>query len=145
MEISIRPWAEEDIENIAAAEQVCFTDPWKKEDFLSALTLPVYCGLVMKKGEELLGYACGISVCDEGEVANIAILPSERKRGLGNKLLFALLENLKVRGAEKCFLEVRVSNVAAISLYEKFGFEKIGVRKRYYPDGEDAFLMTAKL
>lgn len=145
MEIKIRPWQEGDIEKITAAEQVCFTDPWKKEDFLSALTLPVYCGLVMEEGEKLLGYACGISVCDEGEVANIAILPSERGKGLGNKLLLALLENLKARGAEKCFLEVRVSNLAAISLYEKFGFEKIGVRKRYYPDGEDAFLMTAKL
>lgn len=145
MEISIRPWQEGDIEKIAAAEQVCFSDPWKKEDFFSALALPVYCGLVMGAGENLLGYACGICVCDEGEVANIAILPSERGKGLGNKLLLALLENLKARGAKKCFLEVRVSNFAAMSLYEKFGFEKIGVRKRYYPDGEDAFLMTAKL
>ena len=145
MAIEIRPWDVKDLKEIAAAEKVCFTDPWSEADFLPAFSLPSYCGLVAEEDGALLGYACGICVCEEAEVANIAVLPASRGKGLGASLLSALLYEAKSRGAEKCFLEVRVSNAPAVALYQKFGFTQVNVRKRYYPDGEDAFLMALNL
>lgn len=143
--MEIRPWDKNDLKEIAAAERVCFTDPWAEADFLPAFALSHYCGFVAQENGVLLGYACGICVCEEGEVANIAVLPFARGKGLGARLLTVLLGEMKARGAEKCFLEVRVSNAPAIALYQKFGFTQVNVRKRYYPDGEDAFLMALEM
>ncbi|MBN1485487.1 MAG: ribosomal protein S18-alanine N-acetyltransferase [Chloroflexia bacterium] len=89
----------------------------------------------------LLGYAGLQVLLDEGHVMNLAVHPGYRRRGIGELLLLHLFKEAKKRGAERLTLEVRVSNLAAQALYEKYGFQESGRRKRYYGDGEDALIM----
>ena len=93
----------------------------------------------------MVGYACETVLFDEGEIANVAVSPERRGQGLGKRLMDWLEERAKSLGAEKLFLEVRVSNAPALALYNGCGFEPLAVRKKYYPDGEDALVMTKKL
>ncbi|MCL2208163.1 MAG: ribosomal protein S18-alanine N-acetyltransferase [Fibromonadales bacterium] len=78
---------------------------------------------------------------DECELLLIEVEESERGKGFGKMLMEHCHKELAAQGAKSFFLEVRVSNVAAIALYEKLGYEKIAERKKYYADGEDAVVM----
>ena len=82
---------------------------------------------------------------DCADITNIAVDPEYRREGLGGKMLELLANVSRDRGMESITLEVRASNIPAISLYEKYGFERSGLRKRYYKDNEDAILMTKML
>lgn len=84
-------------------------------------------------------------VVDEVQVINVATHPEHRRRGHARLLLEELVRDARARGAATASLEVRASNAPAIALYGAFGFEPVGVRRRYYDDGEDAVLMSAKL
>lgn len=84
-------------------------------------------------------------VVDEVQVINVATHPAHRRRGHARLLLEELMRDARARGAVSATLEVRASNEPAIELYRAFGFESVGVRKRYYDDGEDAVLMSARL
>lgn len=139
--MKLREWTKEDIDEIAALESVCFSDPWTKEMLLQSFSSPIFYGVLMEEQGEIIGYACETVLFEDAEIAIVAVAPAHRKKGLG-KLLMERLENIAIsRGAEQTFLEVRTSNVAALALYEGFGFEKIRTRERYYADGEDAFVM----
>jgi ribosomal-protein-alanine N-acetyltransferase len=82
---------------------------------------------------------------DEAHVTTFAVLPAYRRRGLGGRLLSALIELAADLGASVVTLEVRLSNVAARRLYQRFGFRPVGVRPHYYSDnGEDALIMTTE-
>lgn len=92
----------------------------------------------------LFGYAAVWMVIDESHLISIGVRTAWRGFGLGELLLIAALTLALDEGAESMLLEVRVSNTAAQQLYQKYGFRKVGVRRRYYPDNnEDAFLMNA--
>lgn len=143
--IEIRPWIREDIPTVSALEKDCFSDPWSTADFEGAFDSAVTEGLVLMHDGQLIGYALLASVLEDADVANVAVAPSYRKKGFGKTLLKALLDRAKEKGVLRVFLEVRVSNAPAIALYKSFGFESVNVRKRYYPDGEDAFLMALAL
>ena len=79
---------------------------------------------------------------DEASVTNVAVSPMFRKKGYGEALVVAAKEAVKAEGAENIFLEVRVSNEPAISLYKKLGFEELGIRKKFYEHPvEDAIIM----
>jgi ribosomal-protein-alanine N-acetyltransferase len=82
---------------------------------------------------------------EEAEVQNIAVDIPYQKHGIGRALIDFMHEKAKALGAEKCFLEVRVSNRAAIALYQKTGYEIYGERSKYYADGESAFVMRKTL
>lgn len=139
--MKLREWTKEDIDEIAALESVCFSDPWTKEMLLQSFSSPIFYSVLMEEQGEIIGYACETVLFEDAEIAIVAVAPAHRKKGLG-KLLMERLENIAIsRGAEQTFLEVRTSNVAALALYEGFGFEKIRTRERYYADGEDAFVM----
>ena len=99
---------------------------------------------LLEESGELLGYACQFIVCEDAEILNIAVAPEQRNKGLGGVLMEEMLREAKALGAEKTFLEVRKTNLSAQSLYRRFGFEEYGVRKNYYPDGEDAILMQRR-
>lgn len=135
----------EDVEGIAELEKKCFTDPWSLIDFEGAVLSPVTTGLVALEEGELVGYGFIAIVFEDADVANIAVSPLHRKKGVGRRLLEELLTTAKERGVQRVFLEVRVSNAPAISLYQGFGFQTVNVRKKYYPDGEDAYLMALEL
>jgi ribosomal-protein-alanine N-acetyltransferase len=90
----------------------------------------------------LLGFACLWSIADEAHITILAVHPDYRQRGLGQALLVALLRSAQQRGLKWATLEVRASNQAAITLYQRFGFQEAGRRKRYYQDnGEDALIL----
>ena len=141
----IRAWNFEDIPKIAALEQVCFSDAWTQEAFVAAFSSPFFHGVLIEEDGEIIAYACESVLFEDAEIENVAVAPAFRKRGLGRTLM-ENLESVALRlGAEQMFLEVRVSNEPALTLYKKFGFEPLRVRKKYYADGEDALVMKKDL
>jgi len=109
--------------------------------------------LVAMKDDEIVGYVmCRIeygisnlkkSFAKKGHIISLAVIPSMRRRGIGEQLMRKALENMrKIYNVNESFLEVRVSNIPAINLYKKLGFKTIRVIRKYYMDGEDAYLMA---
>jgi ribosomal-protein-alanine N-acetyltransferase len=93
----------------------------------------------------ILGYGGFWLMAGEAHISTIAVRPEWRRRGIGELVLVAMLEQAVELGADLASLEVRVSNVTAQSLYQKYGFAKVGLRPHYYSDrGEDALIMTTK-
>src|SRR4249919_2067074 len=148
--VAIRPACEADIPLIHRMEQACFSDPWEVESIAAALTMPHMQAWVAEQGEgtarELVGYVIGLFMTGESEVADLAVEPSLRGRGIGGMLLDQLLSHSRSQGVEKVFLEVRASNSAAQALYESRGFLEVGRRRAYYRNPvEDALLLRRDL
>ncbi len=143
--MTIRPWEEKDLKTLSEMESRCFSDPWTKEMLADVLRYPFYNSFLAEEGGQVCGYACLISLFEDAEVANVAVDVPFRGRGIGKALMDAMHERARSLGATQCLLEVRVSNVAAIGLYKKYGYVRYGVRKNYYEDGEDAFVMKKTL
>ncbi len=141
----IRPWEEKDIAAIAEIEKNSFSDPWSAEMLADTLRFPVYHTFLAEDGGQVRGYGCLIVLFEDAELANIAVSPDCRGMGVGKALMESMHEKAKALGAERMLLEVRVSNAKAIGLYEKYGYQRYGIREKYYPDGEDAYLMTKTL
>ena len=132
--MKICPMTEADCEKTGLLMKECFSVPWSveglKEMFHTA------------KEEEVIGYVGMKMVLDEADITNVAVLPSHRKKGIARKLLKQLLEEAKKQNLHRIYLEVRASNIAAVTLYEHAGFKEVGQRKNYYDNPrEDAILM----
>ena len=126
---------------VAELERLCFAEPWS-QTALSMLTAPEHLGVVLLLGEQVVAYGGMTTVLDEGSVTNIATHPDYRRRGFGRRIVSALLEEATVRGLCRVVLEVRVSNAAAIGLYEAAGFVSVGTRRSFYRfPTEDAVVM----
>jgi len=98
--------------------------------------------IVAKENDEIVGFA-GLSTClDEATLNNIVVKKSHRNRGIGGELLEALIELCSELKMKTFTLEVDTENEPAIHLYEKFGFKNLGIRKNYYNNSRDAFIMT---
>ena len=146
LNLTISPFTVSDLDGVLAAEGVCFTRPWTRGDFETALELDGYAGFVAHKDGALAGYAFLLLVGGEAELANLATLPEHRGKGVAKALLTHALDRCRESGAERCFLEVRESNAAARGLYASFGFEEVAVRKKYYDyPTEDAVIMKKEL
>ena len=120
------------VDFVAKAESICFTNGWTADDIRAELDSE-YGVCCVENG---VGYAIGRVSFDEAELHRIAVLPEKRRTGAGERLLREFLAACKDRGAEKVFLEVRSKNHPAAGLYEKCGFERIAVRKKYYGDDD---------
>lgn len=139
--ILIRPMRQEDVPQVAELENKIFSRPWSAESFEKALTYPEQI-LLVAEGTAILGYSILFAAADQADVSNIAVDPDHRGQKIGDALMKEMLNQAANRGVKEVFLEVRVSNAPAIGLYQKYGFERIGVRKGYYEDPkEDAHLM----
>ena len=141
----IRVWEEKDLAVIAEMEKRCFSDPWTVEMIKDAFRLPIYRCFLAEEGGQVCGYGILIVLFEESEVVNIAVDLPYRRKGISKLLMGEMHEKSRELGAQESLLEVRVSNQAAICLYESLGYEKYGVRAKYYADGEDAFLMRKEL
>jgi [ribosomal protein S18]-alanine N-acetyltransferase len=140
-EIRIEPMQTKDVEEVHAIESRSFRIPWSAGTFYSELLENQFAYyLVAKKGQTLVGYGGMWIILDEAHITNVAVLPEYRGRGLGRRLLRALMDSASSEGARKMTLEVRPSNERALTLYKKHGFVIRGVRKAYY-QGEDAYIM----
>ena len=143
----IRPAHPGGLDEICRIEEASFSVPWKRSDYEALIGLEdavflVICGGGGATDEAVLGYGCIRQAADEGDLLSIAVREDLRGTGCGTRLLDALLSGAEAKGTERVFLEVRESNLPAIRMYEKAGFEKVGVRKRYYTcPAEDALLM----
>ncbi len=103
-------------------------------------------GYIMCRVERIFSKINFLKIVKAGHIVSIAVLPQYRRRGIATELIkLALNSLLHEYGCEESYLEVRVSNHAAISLYRKLGFVTREIHKRYYADGEDAFLMSISL
>ncbi len=141
-EIIIQKMQQQDIKAVAEIEARVFTMPWSAKGFQDALQQDTIF-ITAKQEEQMVGY-CGMYCSfEEGEITNVAVSPESRSQGIGKKLIYQLLNYALEKGITRIVLEVRVSNVPAIKLYEGFGFQKAGVRKGFYEKpGEDAAIMV---
>lgn len=141
--LQIKKMTEVEIDEVAEIAAEVFVRPWTKQGFADALPMENACFLVAVEQDKVLGY-CGIYMAlDEGEIINVAVKPEYQKQGIADLLLKSLLAEGKKCGITRFFLEVRVSNEAAIHLYEKNGFIKQGIRKDFYKEiHEDAYVMN---
>ena len=130
------------VQAVAQLEKLCFSDPWSEKSIASELDNKLSLWLVAMEDGDLAGYVGSQAVMGEADMMNVAVDPAFRRRGIGEKLVCALVEELKCAGNVSLALEVRVSNAPAIALYEKLGFTKVGLRKSYYRNPkEDAYIM----
>ncbi len=142
----IRKLVLEDAPAIAELEKRCFSDPWSEKSIASEVHNPLAYWLVAEDGGEILGYIGSQSVLDAADVMNLAVSPDHRRKGIGDKLIKALIRHLQENGVIALLLEVRVSNAPAIRLYEKLGFVQVGRRPRYYTNPrEDALILRKEL
>lgn len=132
-----------DVESVAEIETACFAHPWTSAGLAEETENPTARFFVAESDGKPIAYIGANNIAGEVYITNIAVLPSYRKRGIGELLLSALLTASEKEQAEFVTLEVRKSNQAAIHLYEKLGFSKCGHRKGFYRDpDEDALIFT---
>jgi ribosomal-protein-alanine N-acetyltransferase len=138
----IRPLQLRDLSAIEEIERTSYPTPWSRSMFAGELAKPSSICLGAFDGERLIGYLIVSRYVDAWHVMNVAVAVDRRRRGIASDLLGALFERTREDGRRGYTLEVRVSNAGAISLYERLGFERRGVRRGYYTDNrEDALIM----
>jgi ribosomal-protein-alanine N-acetyltransferase len=142
----IRRMTTSDLPSVAAIEKKGYQFPWSEDIFRDCLKARYDCW-VCEEQDKVLGY-CIVSIAvGEAHVLNLCVDPAEQGQGIGRRLLENLIESARGR-VETVFLEVRPSNTVAIALYERLGFNEIGIRKGYYPaenGREDALMMALEL
>lgn len=141
--IIIRAAQNRDVPAIYAIGAACFSDPWREETVRSDLAREGALYLVAEREDEVLGYACYWYVLDEAQLVNIGVMPRARRQGIAESLVRKGLVQAKAKGMTSMYLEVRVSNLPAQSLYRKFGFAVKALRKQVYEDPlEDGYIMA---
>ena len=135
-----------DLAQVQAIERASFTTPWPPQAYRSEIeTNRLASYLVVRAAGRVIAYAGVWLMVDEAHITTFAVDPAYRRRGVGERLLLALLDVAIARGAHEATLEVRLSNLPARRLYEKYGFRPVGLRPRYYTDDhEDALIMTTE-
>ena len=134
-----------DIEEIERIEGLCFSIPWTREQLEMQLG-GGYIFIAARDGERPVGYVGAQCVLDEGYISNVAVSPKYRRLGIGEGLMRTLERRARERKLSFLTLEVRASNHAAVSLYEKCGYKTVGRRKNYYSHPkEDAIIMTLEM
>lgn len=140
--MTVRPMREDDLDKVVAIEQEIFSQPWSKQGFLDGLRNENTLYLVAEEKNEILGYLGLWQSLEEADITNIAVKENARRQGVGGHLLKEAQRLAAARGITALTLEVRVSNEAAVRLYEKHGFRSVGVRPGFYDKPrEDALIM----
>ena len=144
--LRIRPMTVADLPAVQLIERASFSTPWPPQAYRQELEtnrLAQY--LVATMGDVIVAYGGVWLMVDEAHITTFAVHPRFRRRRIGERLLLALMDLSVDRHAREATLEVRLSNLAARRLYEKYGFRPVGIRPRYYSDnGEDALIMTTE-
>ncbi len=133
----------EHLDGVEALEKSCFSHPWSRQSLERELENEQSLFYAAVEDGQVIGYIGMSFVLDEGYIYNVAVDGNHRKNGVGSALIRTLVTHCKKEGFAFLTLEVRESNAAARSLYQHFGFIKVGERKNYYSDPtENAVLMT---
>jgi ribosomal-protein-alanine N-acetyltransferase len=147
--LNYEPMRERDIEDVLAVEDRVYPYPWSRANFLDSLASGYQAWVLRDQAMRLLGYFLVMQVVDEAHLLNVAVAEEWQGQGLGRFLLNQSVACARGLGMESMLLEVRPSNVRALGIYERYGFEQIGRRKGYYPAAdqqrEDAIVMRYTL
>lgn len=138
---------EDDLQQVMCIEEEAFPDPWhisffKREIQKRKKNTHLYVG---RLNDQVIGYIVFYTVGYECHILNIAVETTYRRRGVGKYLLECTFENIKKNKVKEIFLEVSVKNTAALELYRKYGFQVFGVRKKYYSNGDDAYVLRKEM
>jgi len=147
VEPKMRAMSASDLDAVMAIERVNFPFPWSEGNFKDSINSGYVC-LVMEQADQVVGYAVLMMVLDEAHLLNISVAKTYQGKGWGRYLLVHMMDVGRDKGGLNMFLEVRPSNHSALGLYERMGFNEMGVRPGYYPahhGREDAVLMGVAL
>ncbi|WP_445355088.1 ribosomal protein S18-alanine N-acetyltransferase [Microbulbifer sp. EKSA008] len=146
-ELQLRSADADDCASLAQLAKSAHSHPWSQAQYQQSLSAGHYCWVLIQ-GDDIIACCVISSLFDQAEILDIAVSPARRRQGLAEALLNSVKTELPCE-VERILLEVRVSNLAARSLYRKLGFSEDGIRKSYYPaqNGmrEDAVLMSLAL
>jgi len=144
MSLLIRKMTVADVPDVHAIDVQSFTLPWPERSLRFEVSdNPAARCWVAELDGQVVGMMVLWQIIDEAHIATLAVHPDYRRRGMAQRLLVHALQSAYLEGGRSVYLEVRASNQAAQVMYQKFGFEEVGRRTRYYKDnGEDAILMT---
>lgn len=146
MDFVIEPLTSNFAYDVSIIEAECFSTPFKESDILAYLKESYWHFFVARRGEEILGYISFTLIIDEISICNVAVSKKYRNQKIASNLINALLDFSKKNEVKRIFLEVRESNNPAISLYEKFGFVRVGISKNHYTlPKENAILMNLEI
>ena len=135
----------EHVPQVAQLEKLCFADPWSEMSIASELQSIWSYWVVAVHDDKVVGYIGSQSSIDETDVMNVAVHPDWRRRGIAEGLIAHLIQELQNRGSKALMLEVRASNDPATALYEKLGFQQVGLRKNYYRNPKEDALILRKI
>lgn len=138
----ILPLQKENLPSVLSIERQSYPHPWSAEQFIQELNNPISSVDLLWIDEQLAGYICYWLIAGEAQILNLATASEFRRRGVAGQLLEHCFACCRKKGLTKVWLEVRMSNQAAIDLYLQQGFVADVVRSGYYRDGEDALLMA---
>ncbi len=145
-EYMIRKMTGRDLDEIMQIELESFSLPWSRQSYENELSNQYATYMVADCEGDVAAYGGIWIVADEAHITNVAVAPQHRRQGMGTRVLLALVDVARQKRASRIFLEVRVSNDAARSLYRGQGFKAVGMRPRYYSDNdEDAVVMMRQL
>lgn len=138
---------QDDLQQVMTIENESFPDPWHISFFRRSLhprkkNMHLY---VARLNNKVIGYVVFYINCGEAHIMNIAVTSEYRRRGVAKYLLASALNIVQQHKVNEIFLEVAVKNTAARQLYKHFGFEVYGIRKRYYPNGGDAYVLRKEV
>ena len=157
---SVRQFQSEDLPQVTRINQTCLPENYPDSFFLMIFSSFPEGFLLAELDGEIVGYTMNrieigspsvsshkwpLKRIKKGHVISIAVFPYARRNGIGQLLMKEAIDKMVKQGAEECFLEVRVSNNPAITMYENLGFSRVKTLKRYYSDNEDAFLMSRSI
>ena len=145
MEYKIIPMTKDHVAGIKKVDDSCFESPWSLKAFESELENPIAFYFVAVSDGEVIGYCGYWWTFGEAQITNVAVSPEFRQKGIASALMDEMINHCREMDVYSITLEVRVSNNAAISMYEKYGFERVGLRPKYYNNQEDALLMTKEI
>jgi len=144
---NIRVMCEQDLDQVMPIEQRAYPYYWSRGIFCDCMRVGYLCQVLELDGL-IVGYSVMSKGVDEAHLLNLCVDPDMQGQGLGQLMLDSLIESAKRMHSEMLLLEVRPSNTAAIRLYDKAGFNSVGNRNNYYPDGdgrEDALILARVL
>ena len=142
---TVRSMTEYDLDAVLAIERGSFSIPWRREHFEHEITSPHSFPSVSDCNGTVVGYVCLMSLFEEAQILDIAVAPKQRGKGIARLLMDHAAAVALEKGAELLALEVRASNISAITLYERCGFVRTGIRSKYYEGKDDAVLMEKRL
>lgn len=142
------PMAEADLDDVVLAEKEVYPFPWTRGNFLDALHAGYTAWVLRDAKGAVVAYSVMMMALDEAHLLNLSVARDAQRTGLGWRTLDWMADVARGYGARTMLLEVRPSNEAAVRLYQRYGFERIGVRRGYYPTHggrEDAIVMRIPL